>query len=558
MALGNIKLRATSANVTTQINGITAISSSQVTNAPLTHEQIDLNFLELANSIVNLSSTEGVTLANQTTTNLVEGTNLYFTNARVDSRVANIAVSNIGTDAVKDTHIDFGTGANQVSTADIPEQTNLYYTDSRVDTRIQSTSINSLSDVVATSPTDGQVLKYVSANSRFELAADVDTNTTDISANTITQLSDVDTTGATTNSILKYNGSAWVVGTDTDTDTTDLSANTTTHLAEGTNLYYTDARVDNRVANIAVSNIAVDAVGNTHIDFANVSVTDFANIGNYLTTTWGANINAGTYTISNLGNVVVSSNVDARTFNANADTSAQVSTFTRDQNSAGTTVRTLNIRAQSSTDMADGYGGSLGFKIKDDTAEEDVGSISVARDGADNTGKFVLTLVNSGSYNEVLSVKADGSSTFTNAVRLASLTQAQRDALAVSNGDIVYNSSAGKLQGYENGSWVNLSGGTADPVTYNVQNISGPGAVDVTSTATFLTTTGTDAYTLADGVEGQLKIITMKVNGGVGTVTPTNFVNGTNIVFNNVEDTITLIYQSTGWVVLARQNATVT
>ncbi len=558
MALGNIKLRATSANVTTQINGITAISSSQVTNAPLTHEQIDLNFLELANSIVNLSSTEGVTLANQTTTNLVEGTNLYFTNARVDSRVANIAVSNIGTDAVKDTHIDFGTGANQVSTADIPEQTNLYYTDSRVDTRIQNTSINSLSDVVATSPTDGQVLKYVSANSRFELAADVDTNTTDISANTITQLSDVDTTGATTNSILKYNGSAWVVGTDTDTDTTDLSANTTTHLAEGTNLYYTDARVDNRVANIAVSNIAVDAVGNTHIDFANVSVTDFANIGNYLTTTWGANINAGTYTISNLGNVVVSSNVDARTFNANADTSSQVSTFTRDQNSAGTTVRTLNIRAQSSTDMADGYGGSLGFKIKDDTAEEDVGSISVARDGADNTGKFILTLVNSGSYNEVLSVKADGSSTFTNAVRLASLTQTQRDALSVSNGDIVYNSSAGKLQGYENGSWVNLSGGTADPVTYNVQNISGPGAVDLTSTATFLTTTGTDAYTLADGVEGQLKIITMKVNGGVGTVTPTNFVNGTNIVFNNVEDTVTLIYQSTGWVLLARQNATVT
>ena len=64
MALGNIKLRATSTNVTTQINGISAISSAQVTNAPLTHEQIDLNFLELANSIVNLSSTEGVTLAN--------------------------------------------------------------------------------------------------------------------------------------------------------------------------------------------------------------------------------------------------------------------------------------------------------------------------------------------------------------------------------------------------------------------------------------------------------------------------------------------------------------
>jgi len=128
MALANIKLRATSANVTTQINGITAITSGQITGAPLTHEQLDLNFLELANSIVNLSSTEGVTLVNQTTTNLVEGTNLYYTDARVDTRVANIAVSNIAINAVNDTHIDFGTGTNQVSTADIPEQTNLYYT----------------------------------------------------------------------------------------------------------------------------------------------------------------------------------------------------------------------------------------------------------------------------------------------------------------------------------------------------------------------------------------------------------------------------------------------
>ena len=49
----------------------------------------------------------------------------------------------------------------------------------------------------------------------------------------------------------------------------------------------------------------------------------------------------------------------------------------------------------------------------------------------------------------------------------------------------------------------------------------------------------------------------MKVDGGTGTVTPTNFVNGTSIVFNDVEDTITLLYQSTGWVVLAKQHVAV-
>ena len=39
-------------------------------------------------------------------------------------------------DGINDTHIDWGTGTNQVSTADVPENTNLYYTDARADARI--------------------------------------------------------------------------------------------------------------------------------------------------------------------------------------------------------------------------------------------------------------------------------------------------------------------------------------------------------------------------------------------------------------------------------------
>jgi len=101
---------------------------------------------------------------------------------------------------------------------------------------------------------------------------------------------------------------------------------------------------------------------------------------------------------------------------------------------------------------------------------------------------------------------------------------------------------------------VNIGGG----VIYSVQNITGPGAINLTDTVTMITTTGANAYTLADGtVEGQLKIIIMKVDGGNGTVTPDNYINGTSILFNNVNDTIVLMWQSTGWVQLARQNATV-
>ena len=95
---------------------------------------------------------------------------------------------------------------------------------------------------------------------------------------------------------------------------------------------------------------------------------------------------------------------------------------------------------------------------------------------------------------------------------------------------------------------------------FGVQTLTGSGStgvVNLTDTVTLLVTTGgSQAFSLADGVEGQIKIISMKTDGGSGVVTPANFVNGTNITFDDVEDTVTLLYQSTGWVALARQNAT--
>lgn len=42
--------------------------------------------------------------------------------------------------------------------------------------------------------------------------------------------------------------------------------------------------------------------------------------------------------------------------------------------------------------------------------------------------------------------------------RLASLTTAQRDALTAVNGDMIYNSTTNKIQGYQNGLWINIDG----------------------------------------------------------------------------------------------------
>ena len=102
-------------------------------------------------------------------------------------------------------------------------------------------------------------------------------------------------------------------------------------------------------------------------------------------------------------------------------------------------------------------------------------------------------------------------------------------------------------------SFTNLS---TTPLVFSVQNLSGPGAISLTETVTFITTTGTDAYTLADGTEGQIKIIVMKGDGGNGTLTPDNLVGFTAIRFTDVNNSAVLMSGSTGWNIIALQQAT--
>ena len=89
-----------------------------------------------------------------------------------------------------------------------------------------------------------------------------------------------------------------------------------------------------------------------------------------------------------------------------------------------------------------------------------------------------------------------------------------------------------------------------------VENASGGGAISLTTGVTFITTTGTESYSLADGTEGQFKIIIMKVDGGNATITPTNLVGWTSIRFDHPHDNVQLLYGSTGWNIIALQQAT--
>ena len=96
--------------------------------------------------------------------------------------------------------------------------------------------------------------------------------------------------------------------------------------------------------------------------------------------------------------------------------------------------------------------------------------------------------------------------------------------------------------------------GPISKIVGDVQQISGPGEISLDTLVTEITTTATDdAYTLADGVVGQVKIIAMVGDAGDAILTPTTFANGTDITFEDVNDNITLLFTSNGWLSTANQ-----
>ena len=76
-----------------------------------------------------------------TTAHIGEGSNLYFTNARVDSRIGDLSTSNLSEGSnLYYTQARFNTAFAAKSTSDLSEGTNLYYTDTRVGSYLTTNS----------------------------------------------------------------------------------------------------------------------------------------------------------------------------------------------------------------------------------------------------------------------------------------------------------------------------------------------------------------------------------------------------------------------------------
>jgi len=155
-----------------------------------------------------------------TTTNIAEGTNLYYTQGRFDSAFAAKSTTNLaeGTNLYFTTargDANFATNFATKDTDDLPEgSTNLYYTNARTRN--------------ALSVTAGTGIAYNSTTGNFNLGSIPN--------------------ASLTNSSVTINGLSLALGASISLTTTDI--------AEGTNLYWTDARFDSRFGTKTTTNLA--------------------------------------------------------------------------------------------------------------------------------------------------------------------------------------------------------------------------------------------------------------------------------------------------------------
>ena len=84
------------------------------------------------------------------------------------------------------------------------------------------------------------------------------------------------------------------------------------------------------------------------------------------------------------------------------------------------------------------------------------------------------------------------------------------------------------------------------------QAITAAGAVSITATLSTIASAGVIALTLADGIQGQIKVIVMITDGGTATLTPATMNDGTTLAFADVGDSAILMWiGASGWQVIS-------
>ena len=264
-AAGTLTLTNTSPDQTVALTGGTGISTSGTyPSFTITNSSPDQTVAVTAsNGLTSGGTYPNLTIAGDDATTSAKGVASFSSN---HFDVTSGAVT-IKADSIDDTLIDFGTGANQVSTTVLPEGTNKYYTAERVDDQV-NTLLTAGSGIGLTYNDAGGTLTIASTASGIGLS-DFSAATSGIGSlaynNASGQFtyvgpskSEIDGLGiaATTASTLATARNISGVAFD---GSANITLNTSA-ITENTNLYYTDARVQ-AVSINAVSEDTSPALG---------------------------------------------------------------------------------------------------------------------------------------------------------------------------------------------------------------------------------------------------------------------------------------------------------
>jgi hypothetical protein len=108
--------------------------------------------------------------------------------------------------------------------------------------------------------------------------------------------------------------------------------------------------------------------------------------------------------------------------------------------------------------------GDTGFGTITPQAKVDINGSLIARGNATITGTITAASFNGSLVTDdstTIIDAIDGSITAQSFVQFGSLTATERDTLNASNGMVIYNTTANRFQGYQNGAWINLDDGSA-------------------------------------------------------------------------------------------------
>ena len=152
---------------------------------------------------------------------------------------------------------------------------------------------------------------------------------------------------------------------------------------------------------------------------------------------------------------------NSHTLQANfADTGAPIVTIQRNVAGNGVTFGAKITRKSTNNALSDGVDGTgISFAVDNGNSTSSPQTFAVI-DGLYSTTAPTIrlrTTANNGStYSTAISATGLRTTISNTFLRVPQITTATRDASTAANGDIIYNTTTNKFQGYENGTWTNL------------------------------------------------------------------------------------------------------